>query len=104
MEDRRGNFILAENQEKPWKTVAESMTTFAQAGSGWTLQANQSLILEMTDYRPIGGSSFIELPKNIYDTKSIVNVKNDDQECFKWAVLAALHPAAATRRRTAKRI
>ena len=34
-----------------------------------------------------------ELPKNIYDTKSIVNVKNDDHECFKWSVLAALHPA-----------
>ena len=47
----------------------------------------------MVDYQPLGGSSYIELPKDVYDTKAIVNVKNQDQECFKWSVLAALHPA-----------
>lgn len=84
---------LAEQLNEAMETVAESMTNFAQAGSGWTLEQNQSLILEMVDYRPIGGTSYIELPKNIYDTKSIVNVKNEDQACFMWSVLAALHPA-----------
>ena len=84
---------LPEQLNEAMETVAERMTIFAQAGSGWTLQANQSLVLEMVDYRPIGGSSYIELPKDIYDTKSIVNVKNEDQHCFKWAVLSALHPA-----------
>ena len=84
---------LSEQLNEAMETVAESMTIFAQAGSGWTLEQNQALILEIVDYRPIGGSSYIELPKNIYDTKSIVNVKNEDQACFKWAVLSALHPA-----------
>ena len=84
---------LGEQLNEALETVAESMSIFAQAGSGWTLEGNQALILEMTEYRPIGGSSYIELPKNIYDTKSIVNIKNEDQQCFKWSVLAALHPA-----------
>ena len=84
---------LDEQLNEAMETVGESMSIFAQAGSGWTLQANQSLSLEMVDYQPIGGSSYIELPKNIYDTKSIVNVKNDDQKCFMWSILAALHPA-----------
>ena len=84
---------LGEQLNEAMETVAESMSIFAQAGSGWTLEGNQALILEMTDYRPIGGTSYIELPKNIYDTKSIVNIKNEDQKCFMWSVLAALHPA-----------
>ena len=83
---------LAEQLNEAMETVAESMSIFAQAGSEWTLQANQSIILEITDYQPIGGSSFIELPKNIYDTKSIVNIQNEDQACFMWSILAALHP------------
>ena len=84
---------LPEQLNEAMETVAERMSIFAQAGSGWTLEENHALVLEMTDYQPIGGSSYIELPKDIYDTKSIVNVKNKDQACFKWAVLAALHPA-----------
>ena len=83
---------LGEQLNEAMETVGESMSIFAQAGSGWTLEQNQAIILEMTEYQPIGGTSFIELPKNIYDTKSIVNVKNNDQQCFKWSVLAALHP------------
>lgn len=84
---------LSEQLNEAMETVAERMSIFAQAGSGWTLEQNQALILEMVDYQPIGGTSYIELPKDIYDTKSIVNVKNEDQKCFMWSVLSALYPA-----------
>ena len=75
------------------ETIEERMATFMQAGSGWTLSRNHALVLEMVDYQPLGGGSYIELPKDIYNTKAVVNVKNKDKECFKWSVLAALHPA-----------
>ena len=84
---------LSEQLPMTMEAVEERMATFMQAGSGWTLQENHALVLEMVDYTPIGGSTYIELPKDVYDTKSIVNVKNEDQACFKWAVLSALHPA-----------
>ena len=84
---------LSEQLNEALETVAERMTIFAQAGSGWTLEENHTLVLEMTDYQPIGGSSFIELPKDIFDTKSIINIKNEDQKCFMWSIIAALHPA-----------
>jgi len=73
--------------------LEDGMSIFAQSGSGWTLEENHALILEMVDYQPIGGSSYLELPKDVFDSKAVINVKNDDQECFKWSVLAALHPA-----------
>lgn len=75
------------------ESVEERLSSFIQSGSGWVLQENHSLQLELTEYSPIEGSSYIQLPKDVYDTKSIVNVQNEDQECFKWSVLAALHPA-----------
>lgn len=84
------------------ESVEECLSTFMQAGSGWTLQENHALILEMVDYQPLGGSSYIKLPKDVYDTKSIINVQNQDQECFKWSILAALHPASRDAERVSK--
>lgn len=51
------------------------------------------MILEMVDYEPMGGSSYLELPKDVYDSKAAINIKNENHECFKWSLLAALHPA-----------
>ena len=76
------------------EVLEERMSAFAQAGSGWTLEENHALALEIVDYQPIGGTSYIELPKDVYDTKAVINVENQDQECFKWSILAALHPAS----------
>ena len=62
--------------------------------SGWTLDSNHALILEIDTYQPLQGSSYIELPKDILDSKAVVNIKNEDQACFKWSILAALHPVS----------
>ena len=88
--------------ETTMESVEERLATFMQAGSGWTLHENHALILEMVDFQPIGGSSYIELPKDVYDTKSVINVQNQDQECFKWSVLATLHPANRAAERISK--
>lgn len=37
---------------------------------------------------PLGGSSYIELLKNIEVKKAVINPQNIDQACFKWAILA----------------
>ena len=36
------------------------------------------------------GSSYLPLPDWLALKKAIINPKNEDQECFKWAVIAAL--------------
>ena len=84
---------LSDQLYEALETVEERMCLYAQAGSGWTLEENQALVLEMVDYHPIGGTSYIVLPKDVFDSKSIINVKNEDQACFMWSILAALHPA-----------
>lgn len=41
----------------------------------------------------MGGSSYIKLPKFIENKKAVVNIENQDQYCFAWAVTSALYPA-----------
>ena len=84
-----------ENQvNAAYEVLEERMSEYAQAGSGWILERNNALILEMVNYQPFGGSSYIPLPVEIANRQAVINVKNDDNECFKWAVLSALHPAS----------
>ena len=38
------------------------------------------------------GSSYLPLPDQLTNKRTIINPKNEnDEECFKWAVIAALH-------------
>ena len=43
-------------------------------------------------YVPLGGSYYISLPKFLAAKKAIINLKNEDDECFKWAIIGALNP------------
>lgn len=58
-------------------------------GSGWTLSSVDGLLLRFSRYRPLRGSSFIPLPKDIVLKKAVINPKNfHDTNCFEWALLA----------------
>ena len=65
---------------------------FTNNGSGWILDNVLSLSVNFSKYTPLKGSSFIELPDYLKTKKAIINVKNEDQECLKWAILSCLHP------------
>ena len=39
----------------------------------------------------IRGRSCTELPEWIKSKKAVINPQNKDEECFKWAVIEALH-------------
>ena len=50
------------------------------------------LDLGIAVYTPLEGSSYVKLPKELHDKKAILYLRNDDQKCFLWSILAALHP------------
>ena len=43
-------------------------------------------------YQPVRGASYIELPSWIKGKQACLNVKNEDEKCFMWSILSALHP------------
>ena len=51
----------------------------------------QNLEMLVTKVKHFGGSSYIELPLEIKNKKACVNVQNNNQECFKYSILSALH-------------
>lgn len=63
-------------------------------GSGFTLSKIDELCVQINQYAPIAGSTFIELPKYLKLKKAIINVQNTDNQCFKYAVFSALYPPA----------
>ena len=64
--------------------IKESMASFQRTGSNWRFQAVQKLEeVNNVDYRPLKGSSYIPLPKELANKKAIINLKNTDKECFK---------------------
>jgi hypothetical protein len=77
---------------------------FTNVGSRWTITAILRFTIRIGQYRPMTGSSYIPTPKVLVGKHAIVNVFNQDDMCFAWAVLSALHlqhpPARDTQRVT----
>lgn len=48
------------------------------------------------------GGSFIELPYYIKKSQSIINIKNNDNKCFLWSILAHLYPSCSNPNRVSK--
>ena len=63
-----------------------------QNGRGWTFRRVKKLTLYTANWEPMGGSSYIDLPPYLKNKQAIINMKNMDNECFKWSVLRALNP------------
>ena len=51
-----------------------------------------SLDLHTVSYEPLGGSSYIPLQAFLAAKKAIINLKNEDDEYYKWAITRALNP------------
>ena len=48
--------------------------------------------LRTVKYEPLGGCSCIPLPGFLAAKKAIINLKNEDDECFKWEITRTLNP------------
>ena len=59
-----------------------------------------NVILKIYKVNDIQASSHIELPEKYKNIKSIINIKNDDQYCFLWCILAHLCPVEDHKNRT----
>ena len=54
-------------------------------GSGWNVESIESQYINISTYRPLSGSSYIDLPVELTSPrKGLINIKNKDQKCFLW--------------------
>ncbi|KAG8179378.1 hypothetical protein JTE90_012074 [Oedothorax gibbosus] len=72
--------------------ILSSFSEFEGQGSGWIIDEILHLEVNTAVYIPLGAASYIPLPKELLQTRSILNIQNSDNKCFLWSVLADLHP------------
>ncbi|CAH1115853.1 unnamed protein product [Psylliodes chrysocephalus] len=79
-------------EEKVIRPIMNELEEFQERDSGWALKKVINLGVNINKFTPQLGSSYVELPPQIANKKACVNVKNDDQACFAWAITSALYP------------
>ena len=75
---------------------------FVQNGSGWVFDAFKDLEVTFMRFIYLTGSSYIKTPTYLEKKHALVNVQNNDQACFKWSILSALHPTEKNPQRISK--
>ena len=83
---------ITKSIDKNFKKIEQKIDEFINNGSGWVLDSIEQLEINIVKYTPLKGSSYIELPYVIRSKHACVNVKNKDDECFRYAVLSAIFP------------
>ena len=74
--------------------ILKILEKWTQNGSGWTVDYISTLWLDIAKYQPLRGGSYIPLPAAVKNKKAVVNVKNTDDRCLRWALRSAMFPVA----------
>lgn len=90
------NQRVDEQLAEAFQKIHNSFQQFQREGSGWTLDKILKLEMKIVAYSPITGNSYCPLPAKLKAKTAILNVQNDDDHCFKWSILAHLHPVTYT--------
>ena len=83
--------------------ILKAIEEFVQNGSSYQLYSIRGINVYIDIYKPLGGSSYIDLPAFIKNKQCCINVKNNDDKCFAYALKSCIlnkdithHPERAT--------
>ena len=69
----------------PRQEILNMIDKWDSEGSGWVIDRMDGHYINVTTYKILNGSSYIELPiKRQNPAKGLINIKNKDDECFRW--------------------
>ena len=80
--------------------ISNSVDSFIRHGWNWRFSGVDHAFLNVVNYEPLKGGNYISSPKWLVDKKAVVNVQNDDNKCFRWAVKSGLFPQVRNANRT----
>ena len=73
--------------------ILNKIAQWISEGSGWTILSIENHYINIVNYNPLKGSSYIELPQELRNSaKGLINMKNKDNECFRWCHIRHLNP------------
>ena len=63
-------------------------------GSVWIVESIESQYINISTYRPLSGSPYINLPVELKSPrKRLINIKNKDKKCFLWCHVKHINPS-----------
>ena len=65
---------------------------FNSEGSGAIIDAFIQVIINKAKYSPLSGSTYIKLPPYLENKQACINIKNKDNECFRYCICAHKYP------------
>ena len=72
-------------------------------GHGWIIELIEFQYINISTYRPLSGSSYIDLPVELRSPrKGLINIKNKDKKCFLWCHVRHINPSKEHPERTKK--
>jgi len=73
--------------------ILNKIQSWISEGSGWLIKSVDAQYINIVKYEPLKGSSYIELPRGLKNpSKGLINLKNKDNECFRWCHIRHLNP------------
>ena len=80
--------------ESIYSTIIWNIQKSLGKGSGWIIDSAIGHTVSISNYNPLTGSSYTELPKELdHQRKRLINIQNtDNNECFKWSIVRYLNP------------
>ncbi len=78
---------VSEVLDKLFKKLEELFANMKFKKSGYSLEKIHYIFIESFSVKPLRGSSYIPTPLKFSNPRcGLINIKNDDNECFKWCM------------------
>ena len=72
--------------------ILNKIAQWISESSNWTIQSLENHYLNIVKHEPLNGSSYIQLPQELRNSaKGLINMKNKDNECFRWCHIRHLN-------------
>ena len=86
-------FDIRDFYDKAVEEILNRIARWISKGSGWVIERILNFCLNIVSYLPLKGRSYLPLPEELrHSRKGLINIKNDDNECFRWCHVRHLNP------------
>ena len=86
--------------ENFFQEILYMIDVWINKGSGWNVESIESQYINISTYRPLSGSSYMDLPVELRSPrKGLINIKSKDQKCFLWCHVRHINSSKEHRER-----
>ena len=93
---------IAEPLAECVNALNDKVEGFVSTGSGWSVDGIVSGSVHTATFDPIGGSGFLKTPAKLISKMALTNIKNKDDRCLFYCMLAEKYKNVVDKRQTSR--